>query len=68
MEFHLESFELSGLKHDGKLRGAHQPRDYQLKIIADDGLAFNSTWFANIAFSLHSFGVIIIHTHTITGK
>jgi hypothetical protein len=45
MEFKLECFELSGLTFAAQsLAGtAEVLRDYQLKIISDDG-AFSSSW------------------------
>ena len=46
MEFKLESFELSGLGYALPLDGSldRPERDYQLRIIADDGTAFHSSW------------------------
>jgi hypothetical protein len=45
MEFKLECFELSGLTFatQSNVEGSEVLRDYQLKIISDDG-AFSSSW------------------------
>jgi len=46
IEYKLESFELSGLVRDFSALPRHDqlPKDYQVKIMADHGLAFHSSW------------------------
>ena len=45
IEYKLESFELSGLVRDFSALPRHDqlPKDYQVRIMADHGLAFNSS-------------------------
>jgi len=46
INYALEAFELSGLVRDFTALPRHDqlPKDYQVKLIADDGMAFNSSW------------------------